>query len=480
MAELKQDPANANKGTPRGAAMLDYSLREFGAARSVVADKNLVVIGGNKTQGAAEKVGIGDAVFVHTTGDRLVVVVRDDLDLATDVRAKELAVADNRISEANLVWDIEQLRAYETEGVPLTNALWADDEFRALVGARDPEDGGSVTVPGPKLNDLFGVPPFSVLDARQGYWQDRKRAWIGLGIKSETGRGEGLAFHTEPEFYEAKRRTEKALGRTMPSDEFRRDYYRPPDTPVHSNTSVFDPVLCEIVYRWFSAPGAVVLDPFAGGSVRGVVAALLGRRYVGIDLRPEQVRANEEQWAAIKAAKETPDPWWIVGDSRIAMAEGGDRHDLVFTCPPYFDLETYSDDPADLSNMKWGEFLIAYRTIIRLAADRLAADRFFVIVVGEVRDPDGIYRSFVPETIAACESSGLRFYNDITLLTVCGSAAFRAKKQFSTTRKVVKTHQNVLVFVKGDPRRATEAAGVATGWTDIVPAEWEEEVDGTA
>jgi hypothetical protein len=43
------------------------------------------------------------------------------------------------------------------------------------------------------LMQRFGVPPFSVLDARQGYWQDRKRAWIGLGIQSELGRG-GAGF----------------------------------------------------------------------------------------------------------------------------------------------------------------------------------------------------------------------------------------------------------------------------------------------
>jgi hypothetical protein len=40
------------------------------------------------------------------------------------------------------------------------------------------------------LAERFVVPPFSVLDARQGYWQDRKRAWLALGIQSELGRGD--------------------------------------------------------------------------------------------------------------------------------------------------------------------------------------------------------------------------------------------------------------------------------------------------
>src|SRR6185312_2502284 len=71
--------------------------------------------------------------------------------------------------------------------------------------------------------------------------------------------------------------------------------------PSATGTSIFDPVLCEIAYRWFCPPGGLVLDPFAGGSVRGIVAAKLGRRYLGVDLRPEQIEANRAQWAEIEA-----------------------------------------------------------------------------------------------------------------------------------------------------------------------------------
>ena len=66
-----------------------------------------------------------------------------------------------------------------------------------------------------------------------------------------------------------------------------------------SGTSIFDPVLCELAYRWFCPPGGHVLDPFAGGSVRGIVAAKLGRKYVGIDLSARQIEANMEQAARI-------------------------------------------------------------------------------------------------------------------------------------------------------------------------------------
>lgn len=41
------------------------------------------------------------------------------------------------------------------------------------------------------LAQTFAYPPFSVLNAREGWWQERKRQWLALGIKSEVGRGGG-------------------------------------------------------------------------------------------------------------------------------------------------------------------------------------------------------------------------------------------------------------------------------------------------
>ena len=79
-----------------------------------------------------------------------------------------------------------------------------------------------------------------------------------------------------------------------------------------------------------------MLDPFTGGSVRGIVASQLGRAYVGIELRAEQVAANQAQ-AALGAG---PLPKWITGDSRdIANLAKGVDADLIFICPPYWNLE---------------------------------------------------------------------------------------------------------------------------------------------
>ncbi len=150
-----------------------------------------------------------------------------------------------------------------------------------------------------------------------------------------------------------------------------------------AGTSIFDPVLCELAYRWFSPPEGHVLDPFAGGSVRGIVAAKLGRRYTGLDLSRNQIVANEQQAQAI-----TPDnlPRWITGDSRNIDTLAPGKYDFVFSCPPYADLEVYSDDPKDLSTLPYAEFVTAYREIIAKACSLLKPDRFACFVVGEVRD----------------------------------------------------------------------------------------------
>lgn len=220
-----------------------------------------------------------------------------------------------------------------------------------------------------------------------------------------------------------------------------------------SGTSIFDPVICELVYRWFSQPGGVVLDPFAGGSVRGIVASHLGREYHGVELREEQVAANQAQTNIAKV----PVPKWYEGDSKDIETLCPVAADLVFSCPPYGDLERYSDDPRDLSAMDYPEFLAAYRAIIAASCRLLKPDRFACFVVGDIRDKKGNYRNFVGDTVEAFRAAGLHYYNDAVLITAVGSLPIRVNKQFKSGRKLGKTHQNVLVFVKGDGKKATTA-----------------------
>src|SRR5688572_317648 len=228
-----------------------------------------------------------------------------------------------------------------------------------------------------------------------------------------------------------------------------------PDTVASgTGTSIFDPVLCELSYRWFCPPKGLVLDPFAGGSVRGIVASKLGRRYVGIDLRAEQVAANRVQADEICGE---PKPVWHEGDSRnIRSLAAGTEADFIFSCPPYADLERYSDDPRDLSTMRYADFMAAYADIISASCAMLKADRFACFVVGDVRGKDGNYYGFPWHTVQAFEAAGLRLYNEAVLVTAVGSLPIRVGKQFTASRKLGKTHQNVLVFVKGSAMKAAK------------------------
>ncbi len=227
-------------------------------------------------------------------------------------------------------------------------------------------------------------------------------------------------------------------------------------TPGSTGTSIFDPVLCELAYRWFCPPDGIILDPFAGGSVRGIVASKLGRRYVGIDLSAEQIAANREQATRICGQ---PMPGWIEGDAFEAEVLAPGEYDFIFSCPPYMDLEVYSDDPRDLSALAAEDFIGAYRSIVGTCVRMLKTDRFACFVVGDVRAANGFYRNFVSETIASFQSSGAILYNEAILVTAVGSLPIRVGRQFERGRKLGKTHQNVLVFCKGNPKAATEAVG---------------------
>jgi len=297
------------------------------------------------------------------------------------------------------------------------------------------------------LQDKYIIPPFSIFDSKQGYWQDRKRLWktqlvdSGLG-RSDTLLGEGL----------------KALAIMSGSGNL-------------TGTSIFDPVLTEVCYRWWGIEGGTILDPFAGGNTRGLVASILGYEYHGVDLSKDQVEANRFQAESIN---QTPN--WYNGNSLdIKSLVPKKKYDLIFSCPPYYDLEIYTDNKEDLSNLSsYDDFLKDYKKIIKESVDLLEDDRFAVFVVGDIRDKEGYYRGFVDDTIQAFKEAGMGFYNDIILANAIATAALRASQVFNSYKKVVKIHQNVLVFYKGDTSKIKENYLFNIQESDIIQEEIEE------
>jgi DNA modification methylase len=271
------------------------------------------------------------------------------------------------------------------------------------------------------LRERFIEPPFTILDTKGGNWQNRKKAWLSIGIKSELGRTATT--------FNSKGKTNMFAGKEVKM----------------SDTSIFDPALCEVLYKWFCVDGGEILDPFAGGSVRGIVANKLGYKYTGIDIRQEQIDSNREQALDILTVENQPQ--WYVGDSNEVLNGFTKQFDFVFSCPPYADLEVYSDLKGDISNMPYNEFMQAYESIIAKACNLLKTDGLACFVVGEVRNKQGNYIGFVPDTIRAFEKCGMRFYNEAILVNAYGTAMLRANGNMKT-RKLVKVHQNILVFKK--------------------------------
>jgi DNA modification methylase len=269
----------------------------------------------------------------------------------------------------------------------------------------------------PILRDKFIEPPFSVIDTKTGHWQNRKRIWLSKGIKSEEGRDVKL--------------WNMGFDGGIPKQK----------------ESIFDPALCEIMYHWFCEEGGEILDPFAGGSVRGIVANYLGYKYTGIDIRAEQIDSNRIQGLDILPINNQPN--WFVGDSNEVLDGNwdGKEFDMVFSCPPYADLEVYSELEGDISNKPYKQFLILYESIIRKACRKLKNGKYAVFVVGEVRDKNGFYYGFVPDTVKCFENCGMRLYNEAILLNMTGSASMRAAGNMKF-QKLVKTHQNILIFKK--------------------------------
>lgn len=128
------DPSNPNAHNERGIQVLDNSLSAVGLGRSIVVDKNGVVLAGNSTQERAVDQGFEDAIEIESDGTQLIVVRRTDLDLSNDTgnRARQLSYYDNRSAETGIRWDIEQLQAHVDEGIDLSLLFNADEMNRLL------------------------------------------------------------------------------------------------------------------------------------------------------------------------------------------------------------------------------------------------------------------------------------------------------------------------------------------------------------
>jgi hypothetical protein len=313
-------------------------------------------------------------------------------------------------------WDYDALANHFDVG-ELTEWGFTDDELQFYVD--EPINEAVET-----LAERFIVPPFSVLDTRQGYWQERKRHWKSLiGDNGES--------------------RENTLGSTAGQ----KNVY---NKHVNNGVSILDPVLAEITNKWFGLPECKTFDCFAGDSVFGYVSDYVGNEFTGIELRQEQADLNNKRLSGSKSS-------YICDDGQNVLEHiAEDSQDLLFSCPPYFDLEVYSELENDASNQKeYSDFLTILDNAFSDSIKCLKNNRFAVITVGDIRDKKGFYRGFTDDIKAIFKKSGVLLYNELVLIEPIGLNAMHANKPMEY-RKQLKVHQNVLVFYKGDPTQIKE------------------------
>ena len=182
---------NSRTHTDEQVAQIAASIREFGWTNPVLLDGDNGIIAGHGRVLAARKLGMAEVPCI-------------ELAHLSEAQKKAYIIADNKLA-LNAGWDHELLALEFGElqemGFDLDLTGFDADELEALAGFGDDDDSGDAdgVAPSGSLADRFMCPPFSVLNAREGWWQDRKRWWLSLGIKSEEGRGGGATWDVNPD-----------------------------------------------------------------------------------------------------------------------------------------------------------------------------------------------------------------------------------------------------------------------------------------
>lgn len=414
VSELKQYKKNAKLHPEWQVKQIADSINKFGFNDPIAIDEKGVIIEGHGRFLACKMLGMEEVPTIC-------------LDHMTEQEKKAYILAHNKINMST-DFDIDILKS-ELEDITEINMddfgfefdFVEEDNVDKLANRYELEDESKGA-----LNQKFIIPPLSVIESTKKEWLDIKNKWKQL-FDSKVGRKDGLINESY-------------------------------------GTSEFDGAICEVFYKWFNSDKtAKILDPFSGGCVRGAVAGLLGFKYVGFDIRPEQIQANKKIVDDFKLKNVE----YINADSNTMDEHDIGEFDMVFSCPPYADLEVYSDLEGDISNKEYGEFIKLYSSIIKKSCQKLKSDSFAIFTVGDVRDEKGFYRDFIGDTIKAFESAEVKLYNRIIYKEPYGTAPVRCVRSFNSSRKITKVNQDILVFYKGDPKNIKNKYGEFLNETDF-------------
>jgi hypothetical protein len=343
-------------------------------------------------------------------------------------------------------WDSDEIDDWGVD-------VWQDDNGEDG-GGSEPSNSKPKNTP---LTERFVIPPFSILDTRKGYWQERKKAWREVIGDMGESRSDKLIKSPEIKYKDIYQRTREhreslGIGFQEYLDKYVPDEVKERESQkvLSQGVSLFDPVLSEIMCRWFTpAKGAKIFDCFAGDTQKGLVFGECGYEFTGIELRQEQVDINNK----IISDRNLHIRYICDDGQNVSKHFEPESQDMLFSCPPYFDLEKYSDLENDSSNQAtYADSLKILQNAYADSLKILKIDRFAVVVIGDVRDKKtGLYRNLVDDVKRIFFEQGVSLYNEIILIETGASTALRAAR-YMETRKVAKMHQNVLVFYKGNTK----------------------------
>jgi len=218
--------------------------------------------------------------------------------------------------------------------------------------------------------------------------------------------------------------------------------FRADHNSVYTGThSVFPAPLMEMIIVRYGGPiGSKILDAFAGGPPRGLVSCIMGHEYVGFEIRQEQINENEAILKKLKLKGAT----YVNSDGRYLDVDA--MFDCAITCPPYFNLEVYSDQQDDISNLgSYAEFNASMYLCAHAHKHRMKPGSFVCIIVGLFRDKKGELIDFPADTVENFRDAGFIYWQNIILSKNFASAAVRASNAWKG-HKLVPRHENLLIF----------------------------------
>lgn len=404
---IKQYKNNAKEHPNGQVEQIAKSIEQFGFNDPIAIDETDTIIEGHGRLLAVKKLIKDGRSWANkdTTkkGEVLLPIIR--LNHLDDQAKKAYILAHNKLT-MNSGFDLEILNA---ELADITDFNMGDFGFTEKTV--DEEIAEKEQAAKEELSLTFTVPPVTVLDTRTELWQKRRNAWDTL--------------------------------------------IREPGVVLEDST--IDAVLAEILVQWFTPlneNGRNVYDPFAGGAEVGFVASYMGKKYVGIDIRQEQVDANENTLSRQNLGGE----YICDNGENIGQYIPNETQDLLITSPPYYDTHITSNDERDASNQKtYEEFYQIVDAVYTAAAKCLRENRFAIVIVQNVRNrTDASYYDLVADTKATFKRNGFVLYNELVLIKSCDDTYGDIEMN---NRRVKKTNEDVLVFFKGDANKIKDQYG---------------------